>query len=506
MVNQSFLDEFHLNRAEATPLYLQIAEAVRGAIRSGRLAGGEKLPPTRDLAGRLDVNRTTVVAAYRCLRDEGWVESGIGAGTFVRDGAGSGAEDPRRRAEEGASFWASRIPEMPRPEPRWLPHAGDGSILFTSPTADPELFPVDRFRDVLDRVIRREGAACLDYGPPEGYGPLRDLVAERLARRGASVDRSRVLLVNGSQQGLEIALRLLVPRGRFLLVEEPTYPLALRTARLLDLPVRGVPVDHEGLRVDALERILAETPAGMLYTMPVFQNPTGATLSAGRRRQLLALAARHGLPIVEDDYDAELDYGGEAPGPLLAEGSPPGVVLLGTFSKILFPAPRVGWLVVPEALVGPAREMKTCADLSSGLLAQMALHQFCREGELDLHLARVRDRNGRRLAAMLAALEEEMPASARWTRPAGGMTLWVWLPAGLDSDAVADEAMKRGVAVSPGTMFFHDGRGRDGLRLSFIRESEERIREGIAVLAGTIREMLARPGARDRAGAQAPVL
>ncbi|MBD3160679.1 MAG: aminotransferase class I/II-fold pyridoxal phosphate-dependent enzyme [Candidatus Eisenbacteria bacterium] len=379
-------------------------------------------------------------------------------------------------------------------------------MLFTSPTADPEGFPVEPFRRALDRVFRREGPACLDYGPPDGYAPLRDLIGERLARRGAPVDRSRILLVNGSQQGLELVLRLLVPKGRTLLVEEPTYHLALRTARALDLPVRGVPMDGEGLRIEALERILAETPAGMLYTMPVFQNPTGLSLSESRRRRLLELAAQRGLPIVEDHYDAELDYRGDEPGPLLAEGDPPGVVLLGTFSKILFPAPRVGWLVVPEALVGPAREMKTCADLSSGLLAQMALHEFCREGDLDAHLARIRDRNGRRLEAMIASLEEEMPRGTRWTRPTGGMTLWLWLPAGLDAEAVAADALQRGVAVSPGTMFFHDGRGRDGLRLSFIRESEERIRQGIAILAETVREMRARPEARDRGGAQTPIL
>ncbi len=206
------------------------------------------------------------------------------------------------------------------------------------------------FRAALETVFQREGAGCLDYGPPDGYAPLRERIASRLSRQGVSVDPARVILVNGSQQGLELIMRLLVPQGRTLLIEEPTYNLALRAARALKLPVRGIPLDEEGLRLDALDRALDDVAAGMLYTMPVFQNPTGLTLSRDRRSRLLKTAAEHGLPIVEDHFDAELDYRGDAPPPLLAEGSPPNVVLLGTFSKILFPGLRVGWLVVPEPL------------------------------------------------------------------------------------------------------------------------------------------------------------
>ncbi|MDM7914914.1 MAG: PLP-dependent aminotransferase family protein, partial [Candidatus Eisenbacteria bacterium] len=356
------VDSIQLDRSGDKPLYLQLGEILRQQMASGRLPVGAKLPATRELSDALSVNRATVVEAYRWLRLQGWVRSGVGSGTYVtgralgfggdanlvqsRPGTGAGV----LADAEGDGFWSSRIEELPRPEAKSETQAPAWTIRFTSPTADPDGFPIDEFRSVLEEVLDREGARSLDYGPPDGYGPLRELIAERLARQSVRVDPSQVLLVNGSQQGLDLVFRMLVPKGRTLILEEPTYHLALRTARALRLPVAAVPLDAEGLRIDRLERVLDETDAGMLYTMPVFQNPTGLNLSAERRERLLSLSAERKLPVVEDHFDAELDYRGDAPPPLLSHGSPQNVVLLGTFSKILFPGLRVGWMVVPEAV------------------------------------------------------------------------------------------------------------------------------------------------------------
>jgi 2-aminoadipate transaminase len=498
------LSNVHLDREGTLPLYHQLAEGISREIRLGFLRDGVKLPSTRDAALALRVSRVTIVEAYRHLRNGGWVRSGIGSGTYVvrhGDGGTTGSASPE------TSFWSSRLLDLPRPDAPRVPSPGPANtIRLTSPTADPAAFPLPEFREALDHVFQREGSSCLDYGPAEGYAPLREAIASRLKRQDIDVDPGRVILVNGSQQGLELILRLLVPHGRTLLLEEPTYNLALRAARALRLPVRGVPLDDEGMRIDALERILDEVPSGMLYTMPVFQNPTGLSLSPERRERLLAVATERGLPIVEDHFDAELDYRGDAPRPLLADDAPPNVVLLGTFSKILFPGLRIGWLVVPEPLIGPLSEMKVCADLSSGMLTQMALAEFCRRGFLDVHLERIRKRNAARLDAMLTTLESAMPDGARWTRPSGGMTLWLWLPKGLDSETVANEALAGGVAVTPGTAFHASGGGRDGVRLCYVREDEGRIAEGIRRLARTMREHLARSPSREREGAAAPIL
>lgn len=489
------LDGIQIDRDGSEPLYLQLARALRSRVEEGRIQDGAKLPSTRIAAAFLGLHRSTVIEAYHQLQKEGLLRSGVGAGTFLRRPAPSrpprASGRPAGFLAPAAGFWSHRGLEFPRPETtRPTSPMPAGAIRLTSPTADPESFPVSEFRDALDSILDREGPACLDYGAPDGYGPLREIIADRLARQGVHVDAARVILVNGSQQGLELLMRLLIPRSRTLLVEEPTYQLALRTARALSLPIRGIPLDAEGLRIDVLETVLDEVDPGMLYTMPIFQNPTGLTLSPARRAALLHLAAARGLPVVEDHFDAELDYRGDAPPPLLAEGDPPNVILLGTFSKILFPGLRIGWIVVPEALVGPLSELKVCADLSSGLLTQMAVTEFCRRGALDTHLRRVRDRNRGRVEALLDELERSMPEGTSWTRPTGGMTVWLKLPPTLDSDRIAEEAQRRGVVVNPGTAFYPNGGGRDGLRISYIREDESRIREGVRILGSVIRDSL----------------
>jgi 2-aminoadipate transaminase len=502
--SKSYLDGLNLDRQSSEPLYVQVAEAIRSAIRQGLLSDGLKLPSTREASERLSVNRVTVVEAYRVLRDEGWVRSGVGAGTFVV--RRNGGEEATGEEEMGSSFWSAHLNSMPRPECPRISQLTSSTIRLTSPTADPDAFPAAEFKEILDEILLREGASCLDYGPSDGYAPLRAEIAAQLAAKGAPVDPSRVLLVNGSQQGLDLVLRL-VAGVRGLLVEEPTYNLALRAARALRLSIRGIPVDDEGIRVDILEQRLDERAAGMVYVMPVFQNPTGVCLSPARRARLLEVTRERGVAVVEDHFDAELDYAGNAPPPLLADGAPPNVVLLGTFSKILFPGLRVGWVVVPEPLIGPFSEAKVCADLSGALLTQIALHEFCKRGLLGTHLERIRRRNRSRLDAMLSALDSYMAKGVRWTRPTGGMCVWMRLPRGFDADLIAAEALRRGVAGSSGSAFYLDAAdGRHGIRLCFIRESEERIRTGIRILADTINEGIARSGAHNSEGAAAPIL
>lgn len=219
----------HLDRSSKKPLYLQLASMIRGRILEGGLPEAARLPSTRDASEALGVHRATVVEAYRHLRDQGWVRSGVGSGTYVVRRGDGGTTDP---GHPETSFWSSRLSDLPRAEAgRQQNPVPLGAIRLTSPTADPAAFPFPEFRDALDRVFLREGPRCLDYGPPDGYAPLREVIAARLARQGVVVDPSRVILVNGSQQGLELIMRLLVPQGRALLIEEPTYHLALRAAR-----------------------------------------------------------------------------------------------------------------------------------------------------------------------------------------------------------------------------------------------------------------------------------
>jgi 2-aminoadipate transaminase len=353
-------------------------------------------------------------------------------------------------------------------------------------------FPVEDLRAVIDEVLRTEGARALDYGPAAGLPTLRQWLAERLTSRGIPTNAEQVLIVNGSQQGLDLVARTLLGSGDRVLVEEPSYSNGFRLFQTYGATIDGVPTDDRGLIPEALAVALAKAPCSLLYMMPIFQNPTGTVLAPERIDPILDLAAEHQLPILEDHFDADLVYEGDDPEPMKHRDSREQVILLGTFSKILFPGLRLGWLVLPRPLVERVVEVKQMADLSSGLLVQHAMDLYCRRGLLDLHIGRVRIANGARLAALRDSLEKEMPAGVRWTTPRGGMTVWLTLPPEVDSLALLQTARASGVDFSPGPLFFPNGGGGHHLRLCYVRETEERIRLGISRLASAIREEMAR--------------
>ena len=488
-----------LVRDGGAPLYRQIASAIRTCIFAGTLTPGVKLPSSRELAKRLDVHRRTVVAAYQLLEREGLVYSGVGQGTFVGERLDRPDDETR-----GLFSWEAflRRPEGPADLWRFVGREGTapGAIRFTGATADPALFPTDDFRGVLDDAFRLHGSGALEYGPTEGYAPLREWVAERLRNRGVRVDPDEVMIVSGSQQGLDLVARLLLHDGDAAMVEEPGYPNGFRVFQAAGARAVGVPLDDGGLRLDLLERVARRDGPRLLYTMPIFQNPTGLSLAEDRIGPLLDLCGRLGMPVIEDQFDADLFYEGPLPRSLKAADDRGLVLLLGSFSKILFPGLRLGWLVVPRPLLPALHELKQMTDFSSGLLVQCAMDLYCRRGLLDRHLERVRAIYGSRLGVMLRALEEEFPPEVRWTRPRGGLTLWVSLPAGLDALDLWAQARREGVDFTPGPVFFPSGGGNGHFRLSYIRETEERIQSGIARLGALVRANLARGAAPSAAG------
>jgi DNA-binding transcriptional MocR family regulator len=488
-----------LVRDGGAPLYRQIAAAIRTCILAGTLTPGVKLPSSRELAKRLEVHRRTVVAAYQVLEREGLIYSGVGQGTFVGERLDRPDDETRglfsweaflRRPEGSADLWRFVGREGTAP----------GAIRFTGATADPALFPTDDFRGVLDDAFRLYGSGALEYGPTEGYAPLREWVAERLRSRGVRVDPDEVMIVSGSQQGLDLVARLLLHDGDAAMVEEPGYPNGFRVFQAAGARAVGVPLDDGGLRLDLLERVARRDGPRLLYTMPIFQNPTGLSLAEDRIGPLLDLCGRLGMPVIEDQFDADLFYEGPLPRSLKAADDRGMVLLLGSFSKILFPGLRLGWLVVPRPLLAALHELKQMTDFSSGLLVQCAMDLYCRRGLLDRHLERVRAIYGVRLSVMLRALDEEFPPEVRWTRPRGGLTLWVSLPAGLDALDLWAQARREGVDFTPGPVFFPSGGGNGHFRLSYIRETEERIQSGIARLGALVRANLARGAVPSAAG------
>jgi DNA-binding transcriptional MocR family regulator len=505
--------EIRIDRTATKPIYRQVAAVIRADAGSGRLTGGAKLPSTRDLSRSLGVHRNTIVEAYRLLEREGIVRSGVGSGTFVVASPEIGGRVHDTRA---APFsWArllrqSGLSEM-HPSRLLSPRAGQvppDPIQLTGAIADRRQFPLDDFAASLREVMADSDTGLLDLSTPEGDGPLRAWIVEWLRESGVTgLDPSRVFIVSGSQQGLDLLGRLLLAPGEAVVVEAPTYHGACAVLQHAGARMITVPMEPEGLSLTVLEERLRDARPKFLYTMPGFQNPTGISLDPARREPLLRLARRERLAIVEDHFDSELYYAGERPRPLLADDTDGQVVHLGTFSKMLFPGLRLGWLIVPRELVEPVRQLRWAADLASATLTQRAMERFCRAGRLERHLKRIRRVNARRLEAMQHALAAHFPSEARWTHPTGGLTLWVELPESVDTLELFHEAAARGVLFSPGVAFYPDGGGRHGMRLSFNRESEGRIARGVALLGEMIgaRLRVRRAPGRRRAEA-APLL
>jgi len=364
-------------------------------------------------------------------------------------------------------------------------------ISFAGGLPAAELFPVEGMREAFDAVLRTDGAAALQYGPTEGHAPLRAFLCDRLSRWGIRASPEEVLITTGSQQALDLLGKILITSGTPMVVEAPSYVGALQAFSVREPRYIPVAMDAAGLVVDQLRAVLerGERPA-MLYTVATFQNPTGVTMSLERREQLLALCAQYELPIVEDNPYGELRYEGQEILPM--RGLPGGeeTIYLGTFSKIMAPGLRLGWVVAPRPVIAQMTLAKQAADLHTDSLAQRAIQYHFTHADVESHITRLRQVYGERRATMLAGLERSFPEGVRWTRPEGGLFLWVTLPEGMDSKVVLRDALAHNVAFVPGYAFHVDGTGTNTLRLNFSHAKPDRIEEGVRRLAMVLEDHL----------------
>jgi 2-aminoadipate transaminase len=375
-----------------------------------------------------------------------------------------------------------------------------GMISFAGGLPAPECFPAEEIAVAAERVLAREAARVLQYGPTEGFPPLRQFLTELMRGRGLPITADQLLITNGSQQGLDMIGRLLIDPGDPVLVENPTYVGALQAFRPYRPRFVTLPMDDQGLRIEGVEQALSDLAAAgqrpkFLYTVASFQNPTGVTLSAERRHALIELAARYDVPIVEDDPYGELRYSGEAPPPLAAidiarSGAPRQVLYLSTFSKLLAPGLRIGWAVGPEALMRRMVQLKQGLDLHTGSLGQAIAYESCHDGLLTRQILKIRAIYHERRDAMLSTLDRYMPAGTRWTRPDGGMFLWITLPEHFNTTELLPHALDKLVAFVPGGAFHANGGGENTMRLNFSFSSPATIVDGVQRLAQVFKEVL----------------
>lgn len=354
----------------------------------------------------------------------------------------------------------------------------------------PECFPVEALRAAADRVLSQAPGAALQYAASEGFGPLREWVAAHLGSQGMSVSPDQVLITSGSQQGLDLVAKVLVDAGAPVAVEDPTYLGALQAFVPFEPSFVAVEGDADGPRPEALRRLPQQAPGcRFFYVVPSFQNPTGRLLSEDRRDELVEAACSAGVPLLEDNPYGELWYDAAPPAPL-ATRWPQGVIYLGSFSKVLAPGLRLGYLVAPRQLFPKLLQAKQAADLHTPGFNQRIVHEVLKTGLLDRHLPQVRERYRRQRDAMQQALMRYLPQGARWQAPSGGMFFWVRLPPGCDAAALFEAAVSAGVAYVPGDTFYARRPDRRCLRLSFVTLSETDLDSAVATLGRVIRARL----------------
>jgi 2-aminoadipate transaminase len=364
-------------------------------------------------------------------------------------------------------------------------------ISFGGGLPAPEMFPVRDFREACDWVLRHDAQAALQYGTTEGYPPLKDYLVEAMRKYDLPAERDNVLLTNGSQQALDLIGKVFIDEGDEIITCRPTYLGAIQAWNVYGPNFVTVPLDDDGMNMDELEKTLAAHPkAKFIYVLPNFHNPAGTTLTLERRYRLVDLAARHGAFIIEDDPYGELRFEGEDLIPIEALHKE-NTIYLSTFSKTLAPGLRLGWIVAPTQVIAKLIQAKQGSDLNTSTLVQYLAYDICSRGLLKAHVKKIRQVYKERRDAMLKAMEEHFPPGVTWTRPQGGLFLWVRMPESVDSEKLLKLAIEEKVAFVPGRVFYPDGNdGRCCMRLNFSYAQPEMAQEGIRRLGRAIkREM-----------------
>ena len=461
---------------------------------------GERLEPSRELARRLGVHRTTVSNAYADLEAEGLIQGTVGRGTFVSPFVATLRENgSARRRPANDFYWDSCFAPDQQDDSlgRLMASAREpGAISFAATHASSELCPVDLIRRATEAVLRREGARLVQYGSTDGYAPLKQYIQARLRRDGISLELDELLITSGCQQSLDLLRRILVAPGDAVACENPTYPGLWHVFDTPGTRLIGIPVGPEGMDLGFLEAVLEQNKVKLVLTSPNFQNPTGRTMPLAARKRLLELAARFQVPIAEDDIYGVLRYSGRELPSLKALDTTGQVVYLNSFSKIGFPGFRVGWMAASRRAIERLRMAKQRADLHTNLLGQAMLEEFGRRGWLDKLIRRSRRVYEQKLRILRRTVEASFPPEVQVNYPEGGMAVWVELPAGLDGVELLVKARDRHVVFAPSRFFYFQNPRHNAFRLCFTSVTDEQLEKGVRTLG----ELLKSEVRRTKAG------
>ena len=465
---------------QGEPLFRQVYRGMRQAILSGKAMAGERLPSTRDLAEQLGISRTVILLAYEQLLAEGFITGRVGSGTYVSDElAGHRTSRRQKQAPLRLSRFGQAVSGSITTVDTPLRRAVTPRYNFVYGRSDLETFPFALWRRLLLRQMRKASARQFDYGSAFGNVELREAICAHLRRARAVVcDPSEVIVVNGSQQALDLVMRVLVEPGDRVAIEDPHYDGIREALRVAGARLCAVPVDRDGIDPAHLPE-----NARMVFVTPSHQFPTGAILPLERRLALLQWARRKNAVIVEDDYDGEFHYEGRPLESLQGLDREGRIVYIGTFSRTVFPALRIGYLIAPKSLVGAFAAAKWLSDLHSATLEQQTLAEFIRSGMYERHLRRLRKRNTARRAALLDAVAKYLGDRVEVTGEGAGAQVMLWPRKRVAEEAVAAAAAQRGVGIYGIAHCYLKKPARPGFLLGYARLTEREIREGIRLLA-----------------------
>jgi GntR family transcriptional regulator/MocR family aminotransferase len=471
------------------PLFLQIARAIMNDVRRGRLRPRDELPGSRALAQSLGVHRNTVLAAYRELSAEGWVTTDPARGTFVSSALPDVA--PRRfaPADQAREQISARVGyALPPAESALALPPPPGVLSLNGGIPDVRLVPTAAIARAYRRALRRGGKALLGYADPRGCPELRTALADMLsATRGLAARAENVMVTRGSQLAIDLVCRTLVQPGDVVAVEALGYRPAWEALRGAGAVVKPIALDDDGMRVDALAALVAKETVRAVYVTPHHQYPTTAVLAAGRRLELLDLARRARILIIEDDYDHEFHYDGRPVLPLASADRAGVVVYVGTLSKVLAPGLRIGYLVAPAPVVDRVAARRASVDRQGDHAIEWAVAELLEDGEVQRHTRRARRVYQQRRDVLIAALRAELGEVLTFRAPAGGTALWAHVAPRYDVAGWVERALARGVAMQAAQQFAFDGRARPSVRLGFAQLNDAELREAVRRLRLALR-------------------
>ena len=481
-----------IDKAGIHPVYYQVFMRIKELIEQNILKPGDKLPSSRQLAQNLEVNRSTIYRAYEELWSYGYVESRPGSYSIVRE-----------RAKLAKSNQATDIKEFnwknaANPTTTGLLSKKDRlvnakcqeqTINFLPLSPDLNLMPVELFRKYLNKAILKWGASVFGYNNTIGFEPLREFICHRLGHHGIQASLENIMISSGTHNSLELILKYMVKPGDKIIVEAPTYSVAIPLFDLYQAKIIEVKMKEDGIDLGELEKTLKKNKVAFVFTMANFQNPTGITTSQNHREGLLNVCKKYNTPIVEDGFEEEMKYFGKSVLPIKSMDDTGIVVYLGTFSKTLFPGLRLGWIVANKGLIGSLSKLKQISDVSGNFLSQAAVYEFCQSGNYELHIKRLHRIYRKRMSVALKSAENHLPKSAcTFSKPLGGYSFWISINTNkIDEPELIDLLLQNEVAVAPGNLFFTEDRDTPSFRLSIAHLSENEIEAGIIKIANVLK-------------------